>query len=396
MTEPPPMPPPLALCPDDVLLAIASHLPARDVRRLAAACRSIRSALVAGQSANAVLWAPRLAAAFPHVFRRAHGRDERCRSEDLAGVAFVDRRRRPARGPPADAHGDEVNLALLASLLPRRHPKGIDPGTLQCQAGDRRASLAGDQLMGAPFLGPVVGVGNHCVRSDEPFPAPCRAVSPSPSSATSMSGRISRWTKRRLGNLSRTKPCDNLRPFVAPTVVSGPASANGAEQRLLVDVTPRLVAYFEMTVAKQPQESSVASKGDRDSNQPHRLVAVGLSTESFRTQENLPGWDGASYGYHGDDGRFFRGGRAPPPTKLPPLFGPGDTVGCGLEYRARRIFFTLNGQFVQYAFGKVKTDDIEAGLYPTVGVDSDHPVCVNLGQRPFEFDAVRFAVDAMK
>ena len=51
-----------------------------------------------------------------------------------------------------------------------------------------------------------------------------------------------------------------------------------------------------------------------------------------------------------------------------------------------RVFFTLNGRFLGYAF-----DGSEEELYPTVGVDTECPVCVNFGERPFVFDLREFA-----
>lgn len=66
-----------------------------------------------------------------------------------------------------------------------------------------------------------------------------------------------------------------------------------------------------------------------------------------------------------------------------PRFGAGDTVGCGLDYARREIFFTLNGEYLGVAFEDVMA---HAPLYPTVGIDSLHPVSLNFGEAPFDFD----------
>jgi hypothetical protein len=76
-------------------------------------------------------------------------------------------------------------------------------------------------------------------------------------------------------------------------------------------------------------------------------------------------------------------------------YGPGDVVGCGLDYRSKEIFFTLNGEYLGVAF-KVGEEGGEEGggegggakapLYPTVGIDSLHPVQLNFGEEPFVFD----------
>ena len=411
--------PVLAALPEETLLSVASYLSVQDIRSLASTCRAVRSTLVASQGAKTVLWTRRMAASFPSVFPRAL---------DQAQVSLVDYYQLPAQGLSEPTSGEDVNLPLLTSLLPQRYPRSIDAGTLQYQVGNGRD--ASTRVEETRFFGPVVGVGDHCIRSGEPFPAMCRAISskttsksikklisrvstksdraaadlpPLPSRRAPLFQFLSSLThtsgvgasdvrlKQRLGKLCpRTKPCNNFRPFVVPTVLYESRTIKGAKPRLIVDVTPRSVAYFEVNIAGRVENLSASSK-IRGENKHHRIVAVGLSTQSFRTQENLPGWDDASYGYHGDDGRFFHRGRAAPQTDSSVTFGPGDTVGCGLEYHTRRIFFTLNGKFARYAFDKVKKDDIEKGLYPTVGVDSNYPICLNLGQRPFKFDVVDFA-----
>lgn len=296
------------------------------------------------------------------------------------------------------------------------------------------------------------------------------------------------------------KSTNNLRPFVIPTVV---ASSAGGERT--VDVTPRLVAYFEVTILdqqgeeeeeegtsnnnrgvhnarRQPlqqpppaaanvpnnhghnerprrenplprrrdiprhnnhqlwgrvphrvfppihlplpfdpvffapleQEVRVAQaaadalreqlqprdhRRDRlfvpnfDQQQRHDCVAIGLSTLSFNPRSKMPGWDNYSFGYHGDDGGIFHGHG----DMLRALanFGPGDTVGCGLEYSTRRIFFVKNGEFLGYAFENIDKEMVERGLYPTVGVDTECPIHVNFGQVPFKFDWKKFGKEKL-
>lgn len=299
--------------------------------------------------------------------------------------------------------------------------------------------------------------------------------------------------KQQIGKLTRhcckPKEMKNLRPFVTPIVISQRSqghnilskdinSSSGFDARpqskLLVDVTPRLCAYFEVTILKQSKrngayEPSINSQQRNDTlrqadhlaprvqprvqgllhddiqwnNNPwrwripppvllpmhplvgmaihegpwfshvygddfrqrppvervvvenngvhrHECVAVGLSTLAFRPRDKMPGWDDHSYGYHGDDGGIFHG-QGEMIKRYGPPFGPGDTVGCGLEYSSKKIFFVKNGEFLGFAFDVLRDDVIERGLYPTVGVDTECPLFVNFGAHPFCFDLATFA-----
>ena len=125
-------------------------------------------------------------------------------------------------------------------------------------------------------------------------------------------------------------------------------------------------------------------------NSTSDCVAVGVSTSYFQSDRRMPGWDGQSYGYHGDDGGIFHdSGRMERP--FGPEYGPGDTIGCGLDYVRGGIFFTLNGDFLGYGWigvDFVHNPDID--LYPTVGVDTNCPLACNYGERPFMFDLEGF------
>jgi len=124
----------------------------------------------------------------------------------------------------------------------------------------------------------------------------------------------------------------------------------------------------------------------------------------------MPGWDSFSYGYHGDDGGIFHA-----KGEMLRVYGPkytvGDTVGCGVNYSNGGIFFTLNGDFLGYAWqneeivlrsGRRRDGDdhdssslrAKSGLYPTVGVDSSNPIACNFGnERSFMFDFAQFVAN---
>ena len=73
-----------------------------------------------------------------------------------------------------------------------------------------------------------------------------------------------------------------------------------------------------------------------------------------------------------------------------PTFGPGDTVGCGIDYVAQGIFYTLNGKFLGYAWKGLGLTLIQnQDWYPVVGIDTNSPINVNFGTKPFQFDLER-------
>lgn len=69
-------------------------------------------------------------------------------------------------------------------------------------------------------------------------------------------------------------------------------------------------------------------------------VVIGCSGKSV-SLSRAPGWEPESYGYHGDDGHVFASqsvGKA-----YGPKYGPGDTVGCLVNFRTGTVNFTKNG-----------------------------------------------------
>jgi len=350
--------------------------------------------------------------AFPEVFRRATDRSPFGMSEEEGeGGGHLVAPRLISTGT-----SDEINLPLVTHLLPKRYPQSIDLSILKAELGHQPFRLCkakspifltdGTRAILIHFEGQV-GTGDRCIRADQPFPSNCLEVSPLSSMIRSIFPAYTRGSEKTTKNKRLTLGMskllkmtylllktndgshqndgfDCLRPFVIPTTVSDTRSTKRNEHAgWLVDVTPCLAAYFEVTIMEHPQYS--VSPGNTDHDQRRECVAIGLSTESFSLQGKMPGWDHASYGYHSDDGSMFHG-RGIPPRRGRPSYGPGDVVGCGLHYASRRIFFTKNGQFLGYEFDKVDENVVENGLYPTVGIDTKCPIVVNFGEHPFHFD----------
>jgi Ran-binding protein 9/10 len=90
--------------------------------------------------------------------------------------------------------------------------------------------------------------------------------------------------------------------------------------------------YFEVTIIKYGPNSE----------EIYRSVGVGLGQKNVPLQ-NMPGWRNGSYGYHGDDGKFFWHG-------LSHLYGEtfttNNVIGCGVNFVKMELFYTKNGQYI--------------------------------------------------
>eukprot|EP00587_Corethron_hystrix_P007449 CAMPEP_0113328166 /NCGR_PEP_ID=MMETSP0010_2-20120614/19829_1 /TAXON_ID=216773 ORGANISM="Corethron hystrix, Strain 308" /NCGR_SAMPLE_ID=MMETSP0010_2 /ASSEMBLY_ACC=CAM_ASM_000155 /LENGTH=253 /DNA_ID=CAMNT_0000189385 /DNA_START=1111 /DNA_END=1872 /DNA_ORIENTATION=+ /assembly_acc=CAM_ASM_000155 len=126
---------------------------------------------------------------------------------------------------------------------------------------------------------------------------------------------------------------ETVRPFCCPYVYEQNYTEH--EAHLKIDVTPRLVAYFELSITCNYSTRSCNLMSD---------VAVGLSTKGFLDNELLPGEDPKSFGFHGKDGHF-------------------------------------------YAFKHI---NMETQFFPTIGVRGSNIFEYNFGERPFVFDLKKF------
>ncbi|KAH8881612.1 ran-binding protein [Thozetella sp. PMI_491] len=134
------------------------------------------------------------------------------------------------------------------------------------------------------------------------------------------------------------------------------------------------VYYFEVIILNRKRDES--------------MIGIGFSSKTV-SLSRAPGWEPESWGYHGDDGHCFAAQTVG--KSYGPKFGPGDTVGCLVNFRLGQALFTRNGIELPIAFRDVNFRDVKGKLYPTVGLKrpGDH-VFVNFGQLPFQYDIDRY------
>jgi len=418
---------------DDIHLGIFSFLDLSSLRSVMSVNHRYRNLLNSGD-AKYFVW-------MDHCERTLHIKRENCTGPLLR---FVDDLNLPTAAVATTDERNETNISFLLNLAPTNFPTSIDKDALTPRARLRRVIQQTipsyrledqDQLIRCyqesstdrliiQYTG-YVGQGDRCIRSNHPFPRPKRLIlkdTSYTSSRNNVTTSVAEFLRtnhqhndscrpslfdilrsssksmiRDSSKLTTSSPTDlqpplEMSPFVVPFADK---SSDGTSTT--VNITPRFVSYFEANILKVDENSSheMASASRRPPT--HRTsykdcVAVGVATRTFQFQSRMPGWDQQSYGYHGDDGGIFHasGGML---EQFGPKFGRGDTVGCGIDYISKGIFYTLNGRFLGYAWKNIGDDILEKDFFPVVGIDTNSPIHMNFGSvesGPFQFDLSNF------
>ncbi|KAI1129292.1 hypothetical protein F5Y10DRAFT_238620 [Nemania abortiva] len=165
---------------------------------------------------------------------------------------------------------------------------------------------------------------------------------------------------------------------------------------------PRLLgpSYFEVTIDTEMdgnEPTTPAHSGLSSESEPIVNISVGLCGEFLNRKRSLPGWELWSIGYHGGDGKIFEGRFMSRPRVFGTghRFGPGQTIGCGVDYERKIYFFTVDGVVIA---DRHINDIIFRKLYPCIGhAGSKAKVVANFGGSPFAWhDAQKLSPEPFK
>lgn len=207
-----------------------------------------------------------------------------------------------------------------------------------------------------------------------------------------------------------------FRPFVTPFAIEEWSEEVNRYQKT-IQLTPRLVSYYEVSI-RDPKNiihghehedhnndnvspiTSITTNDHQEENNNDSYIAIGIGTKDFNLCHHLPGCDtnSESFGYHGNDGSIYYSSSDSTivvNTKYGSKFNMNDTIGCGIDYNKRSIFFTLNGIFNGYAFSNISLWTLNKNdLYPLTGIQTSTtnvnlPIICNFGtniSQPFKFN----------
>uniref|UniRef100_A0A7S1BYK4 B30.2/SPRY domain-containing protein n=1 Tax=Corethron hystrix TaxID=216773 RepID=A0A7S1BYK4_9STRA len=236
-------------------------------------------------------------------------------------------------------------------------------------------AFASSNVQVMQFCAPIKG-SLHVCQSNRPFPR-------SPEPAAPLMWGLLNPMESLLGEPPMAKP------FCAPivTMLEEDKTADGPI-KVELDVTPTLLAYFEVSIvprdkAQEPKELSGQTVPALKT--VPQSMTVGIARDVDKYDHNK--WLRGAFGYDGNNGTIFHmRSRTKRESAEAPRFGVGDTVGCGIDYASRSMFFTLNGYFLQAFLGL----DLYEDYFATVDTISDSPFYVNFGMHPFLFDISPF------
>ena len=130
----------------------------------------------------------------------------------------------------------------------------------------------------------------------------------------------------------------------------------------------RPIFYYEAYIINDGKENDLLiGIGEKDI--PEKGIQLGLTTYS--------------YAYH-SKGKSYNNKKN---SKYGETYAKGDTIGCGVDFINKSIFYTKNGKFLDYAFKDVNFELNKGYFYPSICMHSlNIEVKLNFGIEDFKFD----------
>ncbi|UKZ82545.1 hypothetical protein TrVFT333_010334 [Trichoderma virens FT-333] len=139
--------------------------------------------------------------------------------------------------------------------------------------------------------------------------------------------------------------------------------------------------YFEIAIQDQQSHDLLEVTSNKDNGIYSYTVGIGFCGEFCNLQQRHIGWETWSVGYHGDNGGIYHEVYIAD-DRIEYKYGPGNTVGCGINYDSGEYFFTLDGVFVY----SQSSDIIYRKLYPVVSHRYlSCQIKVNFGKNDFKW-----------
>ena len=108
-------------------------------------------------------------------------------------------------------------------------------------------------------------------------------------------------------------------------------------------------------------------------------MGIGFCTFGAQYYE-FPGWgpkrnfpSGRSWAYHGDDAGYHAGHDSSAQSFGEP-YGPGDTIGCGVDLEKRKMWYTKNGKKCDY-----EHEGVSGRLCPIIELQAKVSLRTNFG-----------------
>ena len=302
-----------------------------------------------------------------------------------------------ANDDDGESRGDEPNPPVVSSVYASWNlPLDIQVVSLATDERDEALRFVGR-----------VGSGVRSVQAPWPLPKPRQYTLFTPKSTPLQPMDRKKRRRRRNKKVVQVlpEPCPTrvtCRPFSQPfTLVDGTLRNED-----------RLVSYYEVNILESSSyvytdvsevcsfsemhifEDESDEEGDLFQKHGRRpeCVAVGIATADFDLARSMPGWEAKSFGFYSIDGAVFANEKHSP--HFGDAYGAGDVVGCGVDYKEERVFFTKNGEFEGYAEESMEPAEFaEIKWIPTIGLDAHHLVQVNTSG-PFLFDFLALSTES--